>query len=79
MPKTASPAHRRAFRVLLASEFVSLIGDRLAMVALIALVYDLTRSVSVVDALMLLKAIPAVVLGGPAWCLSWFFVVMTQV
>ena len=66
MPKTASPAHRRAFRVLLASEFVSLIGDRLAMVALIALVYDLTRSVSVVAALMLLKAIPAVVLGGLA-------------
>jgi len=66
MPETAPPAHRRAFRVLLASEFVSLVGDRLAMVALIALVYDLTRSVSVVAALMLLKAIPAVALGGLA-------------
>ena len=61
-----NPPQQRSFRVLLASEFVSLVGDRLAMVALIALVFDLTRSVSVVAGLMLVKAVPAVLLGGLA-------------
>lgn len=59
-------ARSRAFAVLLASEFVSLVGDRLAMVALVALVYAQTHSPSVVAILMLAKAIPAVLLGGIA-------------
>ncbi len=63
MPVRARP---RAFTVLLASEFVSLVGDRLAMVALIALVYAETRSPAVVALLMLVRAIPAVALGGLA-------------
>ncbi len=67
MPETApTPLRSPAFRTLLGSEFVSLIGDRLVMVALIALVYDLTRSAAVVALLMLVKAIPAILLGGIA-------------
>ncbi len=54
------------FRTLLASEFVSLIGDRLVMVALITLVYDLTGSPFVVALLLLAKAVPSVFLGGLA-------------
>lgn len=67
MPENApTPLRSPTFRTLLGSEFVSLIGDRLVMVALIALVYDLTRSAAVVALLMLVKAIPAILLGGIA-------------
>ena len=71
MPETVThartlPLRSPTFRTLLASEFVSLVGDRLVMVALIALVYDLTRSATAVALLMLVKAVPAILLGGVA-------------
>jgi hypothetical protein len=59
----------RTFRTLLFSELVSLIGDRLVIVALVALVYEQTRSAATVGILMLLKAVPAVALGGIAGAL----------
>ena len=55
-----------AFVVLWLSEALSLIGDRLIMVALVTLVYDRTGSASAVGLLMLLKAIPALALGSLA-------------
>ena len=61
-----APLRSPTFRTLLGSEFVSLVGDRLVMVALVALVYDLTKSAAVVALLMLVKAIPAIVIGGLA-------------
>jgi predicted MFS family arabinose efflux permease len=51
------------------SELVSLIGDRLVVVALVSLVYEQTRSASTVGILMLIKAVPAVALGGLAGAL----------
>jgi len=65
---------------LLLSELVSLIGDRLVVVALVALVYEQTRSASAVGILMLLKAVPAVALGSLAgalvdrWNRKWVMV-----
>jgi predicted MFS family arabinose efflux permease len=64
----------------LLSELVSLIGDRLVVVALVALVYEQTRSASAVGILMLLKAVPAVALGSLAgalvdrWNRKWVMV-----
>lgn len=55
-----------AFNVLLGSETISLIGDRLAAIALIMLVYNLTESAASVSTLMMLKAFPALLLGGAA-------------
>jgi len=55
-----------AFVVLWLSEALSLIGDRLIMVTLVTLVYDRTGSAGAVGLLMLLKAIPALVLGSLA-------------
>ncbi len=54
------------FNVLLGSEAVSLIGDRLVAVALIMLVYESTSSASSVSTLMMLKALPALILGSAA-------------
>ncbi len=54
------------FNVLLGSEAISLIGDRLVAVALVMLVYDLTQSAASVSTLMMLKAIPALLLGSVA-------------
>ena len=56
----------KAFPVLLASEALSLIGDRILAVALIILVYDLTGSAVTVSILMMLKAIPSLLLGSVA-------------
>ena len=60
---------RPAFTVLFASEAISLIGDRLVMVALVILVYDLTQSSAAVSGLMMLKAGPALILGIAAGAL----------
>ena len=70
-----------AFVALWLSETFSLIGDRLVMVALIALVYDRTGSVGAVGLLMLLKALPALLLGSLAgvfvdrWNRKWIMVI----
>jgi predicted MFS family arabinose efflux permease len=69
------------FVVLWLSEALSLIGDRLIMVALITLVYDRTHSAGAVGLLLMLKAIPALVLGSVAgvfvdrWDRKWIMVV----
>jgi MFS family permease len=60
---------RPAFTVLFASEAISLIGDRLVMVALVILVYNLTESSAAVSALMMFKAGPALILGIAAGAL----------
>ena len=70
-----------AFLVLWLSEALSLIGDRLIMVALITLVYDHTGSAGMVGLLMLFKAIPALFLGSVAgafvdrWDRKWVMVI----
>lgn len=70
-----------AFLVLWLSEALSLIGDRLIMVALVTLVYDRTGSAGAVGLLMLLKAIPALLLGSLAgvfvdrWNRKWIMVI----
>jgi MFS family permease len=69
------------FVVLWLSEALSLIGDRLIMVALVTLVYDRTGSAGAVGLLMLFKAIPALVLGSVAgafvdrWNRKWIMVI----
>ncbi len=69
-----------SFVVLWSSEALSLIGDRLIMVALVILVYDRTGSAGAVGLLMLLKAVPALVLGSVAgvfvdrWNRQWIMV-----
>lgn len=69
------------FVVLWLSEALSLIGDRLIMVALVTLVYDRTGSASAVGLLMLCKAIPALALGSLAgacvdrWNRKWIMVI----
>jgi MFS family permease len=69
------------FVVLWLSEALSLIGDRLIMVALITLVYDRTGSAGMVGLLMLFKAIPALLLGSVAgafvdrWNRKWIMVI----
>lgn len=69
------------FVVLWLSEALSLIGDRLVMVALVTLVYNRTGSASAVGLLMLLKAIPALALGSVAgafidrWNRKWIMVI----
>ena len=55
-----------AFSVLWLSEAVSLIGDRILMIALINMVYEWSGSAVAVSALSLIKAIPALVLGTVA-------------
>lgn len=75
-PTTTKPVSKRgnfgavlrqpAFTVLLGSEAISLIGDRLAVVALVILVYDFTQSAAAVSTLMMLKAAPALILGSMA-------------
>ncbi|HAE58225.1 MAG TPA: hypothetical protein DCG54_01635, partial [Anaerolineae bacterium] len=70
-----------AFLVLWLSEALSLIGDRLIMVALITLIYDRTGSAGMVGLLMLFKAIPALLLGSVAgafvdrWDRKWVMVI----
>jgi predicted MFS family arabinose efflux permease len=70
-----------AFMVLWASEGLSMIGDRLLMVALITLVYDRTGSAGAVGLLMVFKAIPALLMGSLAgvfvdrWNRKWIMVI----
>ncbi len=79
-PPTTPALRSTTFRTLLFSELISLIGDRLVVVALVALVYEQTRSASAVGILMLLKAVPAVALGSVAgalvdrWNRKWVMV-----
>ena len=83
MPAQNSAWHcaLQLFVVLWLSEALSLIGDRLIMVALVTLVYDRTGSAGAVGLLMLLKAIPALVLGSLAgvfvdrWNRKWIMVI----
>ncbi len=69
------------FLVLWLSEALSLIGDRLIMVALITLIYDRTGSAGMVGLLMLFKALPALLLGSVAgafvdrWNRKWIMVI----
>ena len=69
-----------AFSVLWLSEAVSLIGDRILMIALINMVYEWSGSAVAVSALSLIKAIPALVLGTVAgvfadrWPRKWVMV-----
>lgn len=68
------------FVVLWLSEGISMIGDRLLMVALISLVYDRTGSAGLVGLLMVFKALPALLLGSLAgvfvdrWNRKWIMV-----
>ena len=55
-----------AFVTLWLSEGLSMVGDRLLMVALISLVYDRTGSAGAVGLLMVFKAVPALLLGSLA-------------
>lgn len=70
----------RGFVVLWLSEALSQAGDRLAVVALVTLVYERTASASAVGLLMLLKAVPALALGSLAgvfvdrWSRKWIMV-----
>lgn len=70
-----------AFVALWLSEALSLVGDRLVMVALVALVYDRTASASAVGLLMVFKAVPALLLGSLAgvfvdrWNRKWIMVI----
>ena len=70
-----------AFSVLWLSEAVSLIGDRILMIALINMVYEWSGSAVAVSALSLIKAVPALVLGTVAgvfadrWPRKWVMVV----
>jgi len=70
-----------AFVVLWLSEGLSMVGDRLVMVALITLVYDRTGSAGVVGLLMVFKAVPALLLGSLAgvfvdrWNRKWIMVI----
>src|SRR5512133_2613400 len=70
-----------AFVVLWLSEGLSMVGDRLIMVALITLVYDRTGSAAMVGLLMVFKAVPALLLGSLAgvfvdrWNRKWIMVI----
>ncbi|MHC1781819.1 MAG: MFS transporter [Anaerolineaceae bacterium] len=69
-----------AFLTLWVSELVSLIGDRILLIVLINLVYERTASASAVSVLSLLKALPALILGGlvgvfiDRWSRKWTMV-----
>lgn len=71
---------RPAFVTLWLSEGLSMVGDRMLMVALISLVYDRTGSAGAVGLLMVFKAIPALLLGSLAgvfvdrWDRKWIMV-----
>jgi len=56
----------KKFISLLFAESVSLIGDRIVAIALIMLVYDITKSATAVSILMMLKAFPALLFGSIA-------------
>ena len=68
------------FIVLWLSEAVSLAGDRILMIALIALIYEQTQSAASVGLLAMIKALPALLLGTIAgvfvdrWSHKWTMV-----
>jgi predicted MFS family arabinose efflux permease len=70
-----------AFVTLWLSEGLSMVGDRMLMVALISLVYDRTGSAGAVGLLMVFKAVPALLLGSLAgvfvdrWNRKWIMVI----
>lgn len=69
------------YTVLWLSETISLIGDRILMIALIALIYRRTQSAAGLGLLSMLKAIPALVLASVAgvfvdrWSRKWTMVI----
>jgi predicted MFS family arabinose efflux permease len=69
------------FTVLWISETVSLIGDRILLIALISLIYQQTQSAASVGLLSMIKAVPALVLGTFAgvfvdrWSHKWTMVI----
>jgi predicted MFS family arabinose efflux permease len=69
------------YTVLWLSETISLVGDRILMVALIAMVYRRTESAASLGLLSMLKAIPALVLASIAgvfvdrWPRKWTMVI----
>jgi len=69
------------FTVLWISETISLTGDRILLVALIALIYRQTQSATSVGLLSMIKAVPALVLGTIAgvfvdrWSHKWTMVI----
>lgn len=69
------------FTVLWVSETVSLIGDRILLIALITLIYQQTQSATSVGLLSMLKALPALVLATVAgvfvdrWSRKWTMVI----
>ena len=74
-----------AFFVLWLSEAISLIGDRILMIALINMVYEWNGSAGAVSVLSLIKAVPALVLGTLAgvfvdrWPRKWIMVISNLV
>ncbi len=87
---STSPAHHGKlpgvlrypkFTLLWVSETISLIGDRILLVALIDLIYQQTQSATSVSLLSMIKALPALVLGTIAgvfidrWSHKWTMVV----
>jgi hypothetical protein len=69
------------FTLLWVSETISLIGDRILLVALIDLVYQQTQSATSVSLLSMIKALPALLLGTFAcvfidrWSHNWTMVI----
>ena len=69
-----------AFLVLWLSEALSLVGDRLLIVALVMLVYERTHSPIAVGILMMFKAVPSLLMGSVAgvfvdrWNRKWVMV-----
>lgn len=76
----AAALRRPVFVALWLSEALSLVGDRLIVVALVMLVYECTRSPAAVGILMMLKAIPSLAMGSIAgvfvdrWDRKWVMV-----
>jgi MFS family permease len=60
----------KTFRTLFFAESVSLIGDRILMIALIIMIYDRTQSVATVSILTIMRALPAFLFGGIAGALA---------
>jgi MFS family permease len=80
-PPFADVLRRPRFLTLWLSEAISLVGDRILMVALVVLVYERTGSAAAVGLLSMIKALPALLLGTVAgvfvdrWSRKWTMVV----
>jgi len=79
-PGFAAALGSAAFCTLWLSEAISLIGDRILMVALVNLVYERSASSAAVGLLAVIKAVPALALGALAgilvdrWSRKWIMV-----